>query len=238
MKLLLQKLPKDLLGIYDCDRDGIKKEMPFRALFAHPVLATAILSTEKDGFRLTYSDIFRDAKTSLARRREFVAKGGPQLAAKPGFSAHNFGFAVDLDVQKIMKDYSINKEHLDVLLRDKYSLYCHRRDHSLASECWHYNALGGGATALLQHSSKNSTSGAVEAFILSVYGKDFDITRDQCIQAIRALGFMPEKVDNAITEVAAIKKFQLFWDLQVDGILGPQCKRLLAYLTATTELVT
>jgi hypothetical protein len=237
MKLILCKLPSTLRGIYDIDRDGIKNEMPERALYAHPDLARAILRAEADGVHLRYSDIYRSASTSLARRKYFADKGGAQLAKRPAESPHNFGAAVDIDVAAVMRDLRLNKLGLDRLLIARYGLYCHRLDSALGAESWHYNALGPNAAPYLAKASTRSTSRAVEAKILAWYGNEMRLNRDEQIAALRALGHLAADATTIDKVRAAAIAFQKAWDLAADGVIGEKTQRLLAYLTATTEIV-
>ncbi len=236
MKLLLARLSPTLRGIYDVDRDGVKNEMPARALFAHPDLALAILRMETDGVRLVYSDIYRSAATSLARRREFEKAGGAQLAKRPGESPHNFGLAVDIDVARAMKELGLNKTGLDALLRARYGLYCHRFDGKLGAEAWHFNALGPVPAPFLAHASPSSTSRAVEAKVQALYGAELRLNRDEQIAALRALGFLKSEPTTDKVRAAALG-FQKAWDLAADGVIGEKTQRLLAFLTAEVKVV-
>ncbi len=222
LTLSLVPLPATLRGIYGATKD----KLPTRFLWAHPDLANAIDATERDGLSLAYSDIFRSPEASLARRKEFDARGGPQLAKRPGESPHNFGLAVDIDVMWCLKTYRISKQALDERLQ-RYGLYCHRRDHQLAAESWHYNALGEDAAQWLQHASTSSTSRAIEAKILALNGEGFRLTPMEIERSLAKLGYKPEKGIRG-----AVMRFQDDWDLSVDGLPGPKTQRLLAYLTA------
>jgi len=149
MKLNLASLPATLRGIYGATKDKLGAHQ----LFGHPDLASAISRLESAGVRLIFSDIFRSAKGSLDARR---AK--PGLVQPPGYSAHNFGLAVDIDHAAVMKELRIDKKKLDELLAS-YGLYCHRTDHALASEAWHYNALGPGAERKKKEKEKGGDHG-------------------------------------------------------------------------------
>lgn len=234
MKLLLVQMPDTLRGIYGAHADKLGTRM----LYAHPDLARAITSMERDGVRLTYSDMFRSAEESLARRRDFEKRKLPQLAQPPGKSAHNFGLAIDIAVDAVMHSLKMRtKADLDALLCKSYGLYCHRRDGRMGSEAWHYNALGPNAQQWLTHTEPTNTAGAVEAKILALYGGDFALTRDAVSDKLRYLGFLKDSptTDNI---TAAVKGFQSAWDLPVDGVPGPATKRLLAFVCAETTLVT
>ncbi len=222
MKLILSPLPKTLRGIYGATKDKLGAHQ----LFGHPDLVAAILKMEADGLKLAYSDLFRSAESSLARRKEFEARGGPQLAKRPGESPHNFGLAFDIDVAYALKTYRLDKKRLDEILAT-YGLYCHRRDHQAGAESWHYNCLGPGPQAArwLASASAPSTSRAIEAKIQHLYGLQMSLLKDEVTAALRALKY------------ETVKDFQEDWDLDADGIAGPQTQRLLAFLTAEKILI-
>jgi hypothetical protein len=236
MQLLLSPLTKALRGIYDIDRDGVKNELPHRALYAHPDLARAISKMEDDGLHLVYSDIYRSAASSLARRREFEKAGGPQLAKRPGESPHNFGLAIDIDVTQACQDLQVTKRGLDTLLQ-RYDLFCHRRDSKMGAEAWHYNHLGPVPAYHLKHASPTSTARAVEAKVSAIYGGQMKLSRDEIVSALKQSGFLKSGMATSADIDAAVRAFQAFWDLAVDGAPGPKTQRLLAFVTASTQLV-
>jgi hypothetical protein len=215
MKLILKQLPADLRGIYGPTKDRLGAHQRW----AHPDLAQAIEAMEKAGVKLAYSDLFRSAESSLARRKEFEARGGPQLAKRPGESPHNWGLACDIDVGWALKTYRLDKKRLDELMAS-YGLYCHRRDHQAGAESWHYNALGPDAARWLGAASMTSTSRAIEAKIQSIYGPQMVLSPAEVTAALAALKY------------ESVRAFQADWDLEVDGVAGVKTQRLLAFLTA------
>jgi hypothetical protein len=226
MQLRLVKLPATLRGIY-----GTEKKLGPQQLWAHPDLEDSIAKLESAGVRLIFSDIFRSAKGSLDARR---AK--PGIVQPPGYSAHNYGLAIDIDHAAMMKELGISKKQLDESLA-KYGLYCHRVDHELASEAWHYNCLGPNPDQWLKKGAK-STAEAIEAKIISIYGSDFTMTDTGLREALASLTINPEsqakiKAANEVQLAEHIRVFQLMWDLSVDGVAGPKTKRTLALVSAT-----
>jgi hypothetical protein len=85
-------------------------------------------------WRLTFSDIYRSPISSLAAVK---AKRG---ALPPGYSNHNYGGAVDIDVDAAMRTYNMSKRDLDEYMAAS-GWHCHRSDHRRGSEDWHYNHL-------------------------------------------------------------------------------------------------
>ena len=223
MQLMLKPLPPSLEGYYGTN----KTTMPSRFLFGHPALFDAIQRVIASGLQLAYSDIFRSADASLARRREFEKMGGPQLAKRPGESPHNYGFSVDVVVDRALKKNGLTKVQLDDKLA-ACGLWCHRKDHVLGNEDWHYNALGPMPEAhqwLAASAQSSSTSRAVEARINAVYGAQWTLTPAEVTAGLAALKY------------GSVKAFQEDWDLDVDGVAGAKTQRLLAYLTAQIKIV-
>ena len=217
MKLNLVKLPTTTRGIYGPNKD----QLGANQRWAHPDLAEILARLVDARIDLRFSDIYRSAKSSQARRAEFAATGGAQLAKRPGESPHNYGLAVDLDVSAALADNHTNKKGLDLALQN-YGLHCHRLDHDLGAECWHYNALGPNASQWTRSSSSESTSRAIEAKIASIYGEAWKLTPEEIRAALKLVG------------VKNVRELQAGWDLEVDGIAGPKTQRLLSYLTAET----
>lgn len=219
LELLLARLPLNYPGIYG-------GKMPERALWLYPDLARALLDLLSAGIAVVLSDGLRSPARSLQRQEEFRQKGGPQLAQPPGYSAHNFGLAVDIKVDDLVKVFG-SKPALDEALR-KYGLWCFRRDGRLKPECWHYNYLGTDPrNGPLPY--ENTTARAIERRILELYGAELALATPTPQQALAAA----LKAANCVT----VKEFQAKWGLKVDGIPGPRTRRTLASVTATRKTV-
>jgi hypothetical protein len=209
MQLNLVPLPNNLRGIYGATKDKLGAQQ----LFAHPDLEAAINRLERDGVKLIFSDIFRSAQGSRDARRK---KGG--IVQPAGYSAHNYGLAVDLDIGAIMKELRITKKQLDELL-ENYGLYCHRTDHALGSEAWHYNCLGPSPEQWLKEGER-TTANAVERKIQGLYGESFRMEPGEILDALAKL------------KILSVVEFQRAWDLVADGIAGPKTQRTLALVSA------
>lgn len=104
LSLLLRRV--SVLGIYGSSGDAF----PRSASLLHPDAAREFERACQQFAPLRCSDVFRTAEQSLAAR---ASKAGVQ---PPGFSAHNFGLAIDLDVARMMADHRLSKPQLDAAL--------------------------------------------------------------------------------------------------------------------------
>lgn len=219
MILLLQALPP-LAGP---TTDGYNGIVPKRALYMRPEAARALVQLEADtDGKLVYTDIYRSPQAILDAYR---AKPGTQPVA---YSFHGYGGAVDLDVDASLRRLGTNYNGL-VMITEARGFYCHRRDgNPTASESWHFNFLGDDADALLELTTTDHTtwSAPAEAMIQKWYGGELQLTNEQVTSAL---------ADAGATDVS---DFQRKWDLRVDGDAGTKTRRVLAFVTATTQIET
>lgn len=225
MVITLAKLPTTLRGP---DDPAYKGRVPIRALYLAPDAAVSLLSLEQDTGGLVYSDIYRNAEGSLRARR---AKSGVQ---PPGYSPHNFGLAVDLDVTTTLKLRKWRYPDLVDVMAD-HGWHCHRRDlDSSASEHWHFSYFGLRAAERLKLADPDrraTWAAPAEAEIMDRYGSQFAMQPQQIRDALAIRGY---RVDAGMG--AAIKRFQHDWDLTPDGIAGPRTQRTLATATANLSV--
>lgn len=224
MKLSLKQLPPTVRGIYD-------GKMPARALFLEPAAAD---SYKRDLLSwVVVSDMLRSAESSL----NAVRRG--RGAQAPGYSAHNYGFAIDLDVKATMERGEVKtKPALDAKL-EALGWFCHRRDHVMDSECWHYNFLGVGYVVSPR---QRSTSGDVEALIVQRYGADMAPGDSQCQAMLASLKMYSGAVDGIVGDLTreAVRVFQRAWAskrVAETGRLDAATRRTLAFVCATREVV-
>lgn len=125
-------------GIYDINRDGKKTEMPARACFLH---YDAVASWYAIEGQVVISDMYRSADSSL------TAVQSGRGAAAPGFSGHNYGLSIDLDVPKTMEMVGVGiKAELDTWM-NAHGWWCWTNSGAKPSwkkgdpgwEGWHYN---------------------------------------------------------------------------------------------------
>lgn len=218
LKLELVPVPP-CLGIYEVA--GVPfRSMPVRMRYLHP---DAALSFKAISGWATCSDMFRSPDSSLRAVRE--GRG----AQPPGYSAHNYGLAIDLDIKASMEAGGyLTKLGLDDAMWAR-GWYCHRLDHVMGREAWHYNFLGAGAWV-----SGSLTSDEIEARILELYGAALAPDDRECQRMLARLGFYGGEPDGIIGPLTreATRAFERAWGLSADGVLDARARRTLAYVAA------
>lgn len=204
--------------------------MPYLA----PDAAASLLAIEKDTDGLVYTDMWRDPLSSLLNRR---TKRTSQL---PGYSPHNYGLAVDLDVKTILEEKKIRYEDLLRILR-KRGWVCHRRDGLLDEpESDHFNYLGELAEKYLVKCTMDpaSWSNAAEMRIWERFGKDFQIELRDVQILLTKLRFYTGQITGTrdLYTREAILAFQRAWDLVQSGAPDMSTCRVLVYIMAEREL--
>lgn len=234
MKIQLTQLPDTLKGPSDPD---YRNQVPRRARFLEPTTATALLKLLADcDNALVFTDVYRSPEASLAAMR---VKRGVQ---PPGFSAHNFGVAFDLDVGASLRALKTSYTGLEEML-NKHGWYSHRRDlDPVASESWHHNFYPGDPKKYLNLADLDNHSSwalPVEARIQELYGKDFDFDDVTLQTYLQSLKLYSGELDGKIGPLAqeATRVFQRAWNLAPDGAAGPRTKRTLAVVAATIQVV-
>ena len=227
LELHLLELPAEPFarrGIYGSSKD----RLPERFRHVHPDLHSALVTLEV-GYPACfyYSDVRRSASES-----EAAVKAG-RGALRAGYSTHNFGAAVDLDVDRTrdrlraagVVEMGQNgwKRELDEMMRAQ-GLWCYRRDHQRGSEDWHFN-LGA------DHGYE-----AGQAWIDRAYGAWWRhrMTPEHTQRALAKLGLYQGAIDGDHGRLtrAALKVFQRAWRLPQLGIADMRTRRVLAFMTA------
>jgi len=231
MCLRLRKLPATILGIYGPG----KNSLPERMRYLEPEAADSYLALEATPQRLRVTDMWRSADSSLQASLE---KRGVQ---RPAFSGHNYGLSIDLDVRDCMDRLHMSKRALDDFMASQ-GWYCHRKDHVLDSEGWHFNFLGIGGDAeryLAQSARAQSTAPALEAKIQELYGADLDLPALQVQAALRRAHLYTGDLDGILGPMSrrAILSFQRAWELPATGVADTVTQRTLAFVTAEVEIV-
>lgn len=218
MHLSLVPVPP-CLGIYAVAGLGFKS-LPPRMRYLHPDAARAFAAIS--GWAVV-SDMFRSPESSLRAVRE--GRG----ARPPGYSAHNYGLAIDVDIKASMRGLGVaTKAALDAAM-EAHGWLCHRRDHIVASEAWHYNYLGVGAKV-----AGALTSDEIEARIVALYGAALTPDDRECQRLLAKLRFYSGEIDGDVGPLTreAARAFERAWGLNVDGVLDAKTRRTLAYVAA------
>lgn len=226
MKIRLQRVV--LGGIY-----GSPRHLPERMRLLEPEAASALARFERLYGVPTASDCYRSPEASLVARR---TKRGVQ---PPGYSAHNFGLAIDVAVSQTCVDMGVCYEELCVRFA-AFGWYCHRRDGRRGFEDWHFNYLGVDSRHLgLAERTKARTWGqVVEAKIQDLYGPQMVLSLLQVQEGLKALRLYGGPVDGHMRAqtAEAIKVFQRAWSLEPDGVPGTKTQRVLAVVAAEHEI--
>jgi hypothetical protein len=226
LKLELRRVD-NVLGIYEVD--GVDGRMPARMRWLHPDAAKAFAVIAPWA---VVSDMFRSPESSLNAIRTKVG------AKPPGFSAHNFGLAVDLDIAasrqnlaaRVGSRRAITKAELDEAL-EAAGWFCHRRDHAMDHEAWHFNYLG----VVTQVSARyRTTEGWIEGRIRQLYGAALELDDRGAQSALKRLRLYSGAIDGKVGPLTreATRVFQRAWGLVETGRLDARTQRTLAYVAA------
>ncbi len=235
LTIKLKQLPTFILGNYGPTKNDFPDvpaaTFPGQRKLA-PDAADSLLAMYATDFKVRVSDLLRSAESSIAAKR--AGRG----AQPPGFSGHNFGFSMDLDIEDTMKRYGFtNKTKFDEKMVS-FGWYCHRQDGKLDSECWHYNYFGTDAKYVLMCAGHSSTNAGLQQKIEDVYGSYFILNNFQAQQALTQLGFYHGPIDGVIghQSEAAIEMLQRAYLLSLTNTLTPSTQRVLAFATCTYEV--
>lgn len=207
--------------------------MPFLA----PDAAAALMAVEKDLPGLAYEDMWRDPAASLLARR---TNPNGQL---PGYSTHNFGLAVDLDMKTILKEGKLRYLEDIIKLMKKRGWYCHRRDGEAGHfDSGHFNFLGvGSAENYLSKCTFDPKTWQIpaELCIWDRHSKDFQLSAVEVQQNLSKIGFYagPATGERDGYTREAILAFQRAWDLPQSGSADLAFCRVLAFVTAEREVL-
>lgn len=228
MILHLAELPATLRGP---DDDVYHGRLPRRARYLAPDGARSLLNLDRDLGGLVYTDVFRSAEASVLARRE---RRGTK---RPGYSAHGFGLAFDLDVTATLRRTRLKYVEL-VQQLSVYGWFCHRRDlDDAALEAWHFNYLGELDAARLLPlallSDARTWSAPIEQRIVERYGESFTLTSLELQEMLEQLGLYHGEIDGLVGPLTreAVAAFQRTWDLSEVGA-GPATQRTLALVAA------
>lgn len=213
-------------------RNG-KPGFPARMAFLHPdVLPSFVEMQEACDWNIVLTDIWRASLVSLNRKYP-DAKPMRRTVQPPAWSAHGYGFAIDIDTAPTLKRMKCSKRELDEFMA-AHGFHCHRRDHRRGSEDFHFNGLVLPGQDWMRYASKTRTSPAVEQMIRATYGKYWRMTANQKQRCLKFLKLYPGEIDSVFGpwSKTAARSFQKAWRLRADGIIGPDTGRLLQFRCA------
>ena len=226
LSLNLVSVP-NVLGIYGASKDVF----PAKMARLHPDAAAAFLAAEKGlAVRIRVSDMFRTAEQSLIARSQ---KAGVQ---PPAWSLHNYGIAIDIATDDVMKATKLTKPALDEKMKE-HGWYCHRKDGKRGMEDWHYNFFGVGDAAapfLKACAGSTNTSAGGDAKIMSLYKDALTLDAKEVQECLAYLKLYNGDVDGLIGKRTkeALMAFQRTWKLQPSGQVDKRTERTLAYVSA------
>lgn len=179
---------------------------------------------------IAFSDIFRDPIASLEARR---SKAGVQ---RPGYSAHNYGFAFDVDVDQVLKAGAVIRGAFSYptllgILKD-HGFTCHRPDGLRGSEDWHFNYLDG------IDATQFPRSAGPQKLILDKWGSFLQGDEAWVQECLKEVGLYRGEIDGAFgpQSKASLMAFERAYDLTPDGIIDEMTSRTLAIATAKKDI--
>jgi hypothetical protein len=216
----------------DLDSDEVLGTQSYNEAGILPVRMRRLSVEARESFlrdlaeHVVVSDMFRSADASLWAIKN--RKG----AQPPGWSGHNYGWSIDLDIKATMARLGLrSKQQLDAWMA-KRGWYCHRRDHRMRWEAWHYNYLGVNAGGYLREEDRR-TSVALERMLTDKYGEGWVLSKEDLQRALASLRLYGGAIDGDIGPLSrtAVRSFQRSWALKVDAVPGRRTQRAVAYVT-------
>lgn len=183
------------------------------------------------------SDMYRTPMDSMLAVRK---KRG---ALPPGYSGHNFGYSIDIDVDATIALLNAaspglikSKADLDQWMADR-GWYCCRGDHKRGREDWHYNHLPletMDAKSQREIAQGKGSVAALERFIQHQFGNHFVTTPLQAQLCLHRLGLYHGAPDGIFGPLSteALRTFQRTWALPENGKLDKRTMRTLAVASA------
>ncbi len=222
MKLILQQLPSHIR----CDSTN--------KLLA-PSAAESLLRLEENTGGIYYKDMWRDAVSSLVARRI------KQCAHLPGYSPHNYGIGITIDIDTTLAQKNINYQQLLSILK-KEGWVCYRKDEVV-------NAPGSDQFSFLGPTYKQYLTKCtldpktwdipVETFIFERYGVNFQLSTLSVQKLLHKIGMYcltDFSGTNDLYTREAIMAFQRAWGLTENGHIDSTLCRVLVFITMDLEV--
>jgi hypothetical protein len=229
LTLELQTLPTDRVRGNELI-NRVSHRLPLRSMFLHPLAAASFLSDLAEHVIVT--DAYRSPEASL------VAIEAGSGSRPPGYSGHNFGFSIDVDVDAALADLQLDKPAFDRWMLER-GWRCGRTDGERGTDDRHYDFV-----KLAQLVGRTSDPDIdVEQLIAAVYGEDLLPDLKECQHLLRRLRLYGGVVDGAVGPLTkeATGAFQRAWRLTEDsqvtaGMLDSRTRRTLAFVAHQRKL--
>jgi len=212
-------------------------QVPRNRAFLAPDAARDFIQLQKDtGGDLVFWDVYRSVD-----RQVLLRKTMPNVANLPGFSAHNFGVALDVSLPSLLDwlrkkgkiattDGGIRRPDLGWAgpLNELYSIRQFLASYGFSPinhEAWHF-----------EHRLSYTT---FRGYVADVYKQELDLSTTEIKMGLHELGYdvWPIDEDRNGKYALAVMAMQKDHGLVVDGVPGPITKRVLALLCADVRLV-
>jgi hypothetical protein len=210
----------------------ISGKLPLRSLFLHPVTADAFLADLADA--VSVIDMYRSAEVTMMA----IASG--RGTRPPGYSGHNFGFSIDVDLDATLAELRLDKPGFDAWMSAR-GWHCEREDGARGLDDHHYDHFG--LVEQLALVSATDPIRDVEQLIARIYGEALAPDPEESQRLLKKLRHYGGVLDGVIgpVTVEAIRIFQRAWQLDRDpqvqpGALDARTRRTLAFVCGQRRL--
>jgi hypothetical protein len=202
--------------------------------YLDPAAAESFVAMEKEVGKLICLTMWWGPEHNL------ISKRLNKEVEPPGYSGHNFGFSIDLNLTDTLRTLKISYEVLLQRMK-KFGWYCHRHDKEpQAPYSDHFNYLGAdgaAALAIVENMNPESWGRAVEHHIVDRYGRFLHLSPAQVQGTLSAMkmysGACTGNID--IMSREAILCFQRAWGLAETGDISIVLQRVLAFVGANRQ---
>lgn len=224
MKLTLKRLPIALRWFKH------PSPIPRSYRLLQPEAADALLLLINKEGMISITDLFRTAELSLLARSE---KTGVQ---PPGYSLHNYGLAIDVDVDGTLKLRGWSYAKLVEVMKT-YGFYPHRTDGSPGFEQWHFNFLGPTGAELTK--TYPAFGAAAEMELHKRFGSAWVLNEMGVQESLKSLSLYSGEIDGLIgpRSKQGIAAFCRAWMLPVSPWNDHKFQRTLAFVSAKFEII-
>ena len=231
LTLELQTLPTDRVRGNELV-NRITHRLPLRSMFLHPLAAASFLADLAD--HVVVTDAYRSPEASL------VALEAGTGSRPPGYSGHNYGLSIDVDVDAAMRDLGLDKPGFDRWMLER-GWRCGRADGERGMDDRHYDFVK--LAELLGHADSGAPVLEIEQLIALLYGDTLMPDLKECQLLLRRLRFYGGVDDGLVGPLTreATAAFQRAWRLTGEnevkpGVLDARTRRTLAFVSHQRRL--